>query len=191
MNWIYLVTLVLSQNLIHGECPTGWWSDTDGKYCYHVSEPKLTFGQSQEVSNNHRNLIIECKSAVLLEFRWILGRIFNFGRGTISTVIIESRHYLLDWTDRFCHGRNMEMAGKSSRTFLYQLGIWSTWQWSRWRLCYHIWRQQFLPMAWCVMYWGLFCSMATFNTCIMSKKQFRSNNTKINNINQSCENNNS
>ena len=31
-----------------GECPSGWWSTDEGEFCYHVSESRLTFGQSLE-----------------------------------------------------------------------------------------------------------------------------------------------
>ena len=34
------------------ECPPGWWSGQEGEYCYHVSEHKLTWGESQEVSEH-------------------------------------------------------------------------------------------------------------------------------------------
>ena len=43
------IILLVSGGYISGECPPGWWPGQEGEYCYHVSEHKLTWGESQEV----------------------------------------------------------------------------------------------------------------------------------------------
>ena len=43
--------ILLLVSFTSGECPPGgWWSDNEGKYCYHISEDRLDSGTSQEVS---------------------------------------------------------------------------------------------------------------------------------------------
>ena len=47
---IYLLTLILSGSLTaSGDCPYGWFTVNEDDYCYHVSEQRLDFGESQEV----------------------------------------------------------------------------------------------------------------------------------------------
>merc|ERR1719282_2012846 len=43
-----LFSSLLFSEVVGGECPSGWWSIDEGEFCYHVSESRLTFGQSLE-----------------------------------------------------------------------------------------------------------------------------------------------
>merc|ERR1712126_389605 len=44
-----VLSLLIFVSFVSGECPPGgWWSDSEDRFCYKISEDRLTWGTSQQ-----------------------------------------------------------------------------------------------------------------------------------------------
>merc|ERR1712126_52677 len=82
--------LVASVNLISGGCSPRWWPGNEGRYCYHVSEHRLTWGESQEYCWSAGGYLVEVDSFEEEE--------------SIKSILVEELGYWIGLTDQAVEG---------------------------------------------------------------------------------------